>query len=96
MKTSGKIALELVKDATGGQLEAGKSFLSVKERRFLDYLVRRKIDAFAPGELAKPLKVTNHTIVNWCAALVRNGFLLPDGSGRRIRSYSVTDLARQS
>ena len=89
-------ALELVSDSAGRQSEAGSSFLNVKERRFLEYLVRKRIAVFAPGELARPLKVTNRTIVNWCAALVRNGFLLPDTSGQRIRTYEVTDLARES
>jgi len=86
-------ALELVTDGTSKQAEAGASFLNPKERKFLGYLVRKGIAVFAPGELAKPLKVTNRMIVNWCAALVRNGFLLPDTSGQRIRSYEVTALA---
>jgi len=88
-------ALELVIEGAGAQANAGKTFLSAKERKFLDYLLCKEISVFAPGELAKPLKVTNRTIVNWCAALVRNGFLLPDTSGQRIRSYEVTPLAKE-
>lgn len=88
-------ALELVTKGAGAQANAGSTFLNAKERKFLDYLVRKQIAVFAPGELAKPLKVTNRTIVNWCAALVRNGFLLPDTSGQRIRSYEVTPLAKE-
>jgi len=88
-------ALELVTEGADAQANAGSTFLNAKERKFLDYLVRNRISVFAPGELAKPLKVTNRTIVNWCAALVRNGFLLPDTSGQRIRFYEVTPLAKR-
>ena len=61
---------------------------------FLDYLLEKKIAAFAPVDLARVLKVSNRTVINWCAALVKNGFLVPDLSGQRIRSYSLTELAK--
>lgn len=86
--------LELVSQQNGQQAAAGASFLSLKERRFLEYLVRHRIKSFAPAELAAPMHVTSRSIVNWCAALVRNGFLLPDTAGKRIRSYQVTELTR--
>lgn len=89
-------ALEMVSSPEETQAAAGASFLGAKERRFLAYLVRRDIRAFTPVELAKPLKVTNRTIINWCAALVKNGFLLPNMTGRRIRSYTLTTLASKS
>lgn len=88
-------ALELVAQPEGAQAEAGKSFLNVKEKRFLAYLVERKIETFAPIDLAKALKVSNRTVINWCVALVKGGFLLPAASGRRIRSYSLTPLAQK-
>lgn len=86
--------LELVRKPKGQQADAGESFLSLNERRFLEYLIRHRIKCFAPAELAAPMHVTGRSIVNWCAALVRNGFLIPDMSGRRIRSYQVTELAQ--
>jgi Fic family protein len=63
--------------------------LSIKEARFLDYLRERNIRRFTPSELAGDLGVTNRTVINWCAALVRAGFLSPDMSGARILSYSL-------
>ncbi len=51
---------------------------------------KKKITAFAPVDLARALKVSNRTVINWCVALVKNGFLVPDLSGQRIRSYSLT------
>ena len=49
------------------------------------------IRRFAPVDLAKPLGVTNRTIINWCAGLVRAGFLHPETGGRRIRFYARTE-----
>ena len=86
-------ALELATDASGTQREAGRSFLSSKEQAFLDYLVRHHIHTFTPVEMAKPMHVTNRTIINWCAKLVENGMLLPKVDGKRIRCYQVTELA---
>lgn len=88
-------ALELVASPEEAQAEAGRSFLNLKERRFLSYLAERKIETFAPVDLARALKVSNRTVINWCVALVKGGFLVPDACGRRIRSYSLTPLARK-
>ena len=86
--------VELVSSSSEKQMVAGRSFLSVREKKFLDYLLEKKIAAFAPVDLARALKVSNRTVINWCAALVKNGFLVPDLSGQRIRSYSLTELAK--
>lgn len=40
--------------------------------------------------MAKVMKVTNRTIINWCATLAKNGRVEPNLTGKRIRSYSVT------
>ena len=37
--------------------------LSFKERRFLDYLRKKRIDEFTPIEMAKVMKVSNRTII---------------------------------
>ena len=63
--------------------------LSFKERRFFDYLIRKKIDEFTPIEMAKMMKVTNRTIINWSVALAKNGLLEPQLVQKRIRSYRV-------
>ena len=87
-------AVEMVCDKTKAADEAGRSYLNFKERKFLDYLRQHKLTTFAPVELARLMKVSNRTIINWCAALVKNGFLVPDFAGERIRSYSLTSLGR--
>lgn len=86
-------ALKLVSEATAAQTQAGLSFLSIREREFLRRLVHENVSEFTPVELARTLKVTNRTVINWCASLVKNGFLVPNITGKRIRSYSLTDIA---
>lgn len=63
--------------------------LSNKARMFLEYLKRHNILKFAPIDLAAKLKVTNRTIINWCAELVNNGYLKPVLVNKRIRRYEV-------
>ena len=63
--------------------------LSNKARVFLEYLKRHNILKFAPIDLAAKLKVTNRTIINWCAELVNNGYLKPVLVNQRIRRYEV-------
>lgn len=86
-------AVDLVSSSGERQMAAGRSFLTLRERKFLDYLLEKKIATFAPVDLARTFKVSNRTVINWCIALVKNGFLVPDLSGQRIRSYSLTELA---
>jgi Fic family protein len=66
-----------------------KTHLSIKESRFLDYLRQHDIRRFSPSEVAADFGVTNRTVINWCAALVRAGVLAPDFSGSRIRSFTL-------
>ena len=63
--------------------------LSLKERRFFDYLRKKKIEEFTPIEMAKAMKVSNRTIINWAVALAKNGLLEPRLVQKRIRSYRV-------
>ena len=63
--------------------------LSNKARMFLEYLKRHNILKFAPIDLATKLKVTNRTIINWCAELVNNDYLKPVLVNKRIRRYEV-------
>ena len=88
-----KKALEMVSAPEIAQAQNGLSHLTPKERKFLAFLAKHDIGEFSPIELARRLKVTNRTIINWCAGLVKNGFLAPDTSCRRTRTYTLTPLA---
>ena len=68
--------------------------LSFKERRFLDYLRKKRIDEFTPIEMAKVMKVSNRTIINWAVALAKSGLLEPQLVQKRIRSYRVIQCPR--
>ena len=92
MELHARRAVELAAESDAQRLEPSLSRLGKKERAFLDYLVKHKVEKFAPIDFAKPFKVTNRTIINWCVALSKNGFLKPDTSGLRVRSYSVAPM----
>ena len=42
------------------------------------------------------LGVTNKTIINRCAKLTKNGFLLPNIVKERVRSYSLSEFAKKN
>ena len=65
------------------------SHLSMKARTLLQYLRTHNIEQFTPIELSKKMKVTNRTIINWCAELANNGFIEPVLVNKRIRQYKV-------
>ena len=48
-----------------------------------------------PIEISKLLGVTNKTIINRCAKLTANGFLIPNIVKERIRSYSLSEFAKK-
>lgn len=87
-----KRAVELANASAQDRMATSLTHLSAKERAFLDYLKKHRIKTFRPVDLAAKLKVSNRTIVNWSAALVKNGLLTPDLSGKRILSYSANYL----
>ena len=79
--------VQLAESSVEEQQKSSLSFLSDKEKQFLQYLRRHRIRQFTPVEMASKLGVTNRTIINWSATLARNGFLTPVVVHQRIRSY---------
>ena len=59
----------------------------------LSYLKSRE---FTPIEVSKELKVTNKTVINRLATLVKNGFVIPNMVKERIRSYELSDFTLQN
>ena len=94
MELHAKKVVELAMATKTENAEPGLSYLNQKERSFLRQLVREKIAEFSPKEMSDKLGVTNRTVINWCLKLVKTGFLLPLGEGRRIRGYALTELAQ--
>ncbi|MGN0847392.1 MAG: Fic family protein [Kiritimatiellia bacterium] len=84
-----KRAVELASGSQKARLDVALTHLGKRERSFYDYLRTHGIEEFQPIDLATKFKVTNRTVINWCAALVKCGLLEPRLGGRRIRSYIV-------
>ena len=89
MELYARKAVEVSSAPAAAQLEASLSHLGIKERRFWDYLMKNEVREFTPIEMARTLKVSNRTVINWCAALARNGLVRPLLAGRRIRAYAT-------
>ena len=85
---------ELAENAGRDELAASLSHLSVKERDLLTFLLENRIYSFTPIEISRQIGVTNKTVINRCAALTANGFLIPNLVKERIRSYDVSDFAK--
>ncbi len=69
------------------------SYLNAKEKSFLSFLLKNHMTKFAPVEVSRALGVTNKTIINRCAKLASNGFLIPNILKERIRTYSLSPFA---
>lgn len=87
-----ELSMESSEDSVAGSL----SYLNAKEKEFIKYLVVNRIYEFAPIEISKKLGVTNKTIINRCAKLASNGFLIPNIVKERIRSYALSDFAKNN
>lgn len=67
------------------------SYLNKKDKELLAYLIENKMYEFKPVDVAGALKVTNKTVINRCAKLYSNGFVVPVITGVRIMAYRLTD-----
>lgn len=85
---------EVSKATENEDLLGSLSYLNTKEKNLLIFLLSNRIHEFTPIDIAKMIGVTNKTVINRCVNLVNNGFLTPNLVKERIRSYSVSDFAR--
>ena len=96
MELYSKKVCELSQTSTDDELAGSLSYLNAKEKDLLLYLINNRIFEFTPIEVSKKLGVTNKTIINRCAKLTTNGFLIPNIVKERVRSYSLSEFARQN
>ena len=87
---------ELSKTYTEDEPDCSLSYLSSKEKDLLLYILDKRMIDFTPIELSKQIGVSNKTIINRCAKLTLNGFLVPNIVKERIRSYSLSDFSRKN
>lgn len=83
-------------DSADDSIAESWSYLSGKEKEFLQVLLKEKIYRFTPIELAGKMEVNNKTIINRCVKLVENGFLIPNIYKERIRSYSLSEFSKRN
>lgn len=69
------------------------SFLKEREKELLVLLISSHRGEFTPIEVSKQLSVTNKTVINRLAGLVKNGFVIPILVNKRIRSYKLSEFA---
>jgi len=86
----------LSESAGGEALESSLSYLKGKEKELLLFLIQHYKREFTPIEVSKALGVTNKTIINRLAVLVKNGFVVPHMAKERIRSYQLSDFTKQN
>ena len=96
MELYSKKVCELSQAATEDEIDGSLSYLNAKEKDMLVYLLKNRVFEFTPIEVSKKLGVTNKTIINRCAKLTSNGFLVPNIIKERIRSYSLSGFARKN
>lgn len=85
---------ELSRESEQDELMGSLSYLNTKEKEFLAFLLKNRLYEFTPIEVSKMIGVTNKTVINRCAKLANNGFLVPLIVRTRVRSYQLSDFSR--
>jgi len=90
---SGKVCdLQLASEEE--DIAGSMSFLKRKEKELLQFLIKNYKSEFTPIEVSRELSVTNKTVINRLAVLVKNGFVVPILVNERIRSYQLSEFTR--
>ena len=84
-------ASSIVQSALDESLETSLSHLKAHERKFFEYLQSRGVTQYKPIDVARDLGVTNRTVINWSAALAKQGLVEPVLIRERIGSYRLVD-----
>ncbi len=87
---------ELSKTSNEHELLIGLSYLNMKEKDFLVFLIKKHLYEFTPIDVSKMLSVTNKTIINRCSKLTNNGFVIPVIVKERICSYKLSDFTKEN
>ncbi|MCM1049634.1 MAG: Fic family protein [Clostridiales bacterium] len=86
-------ACSLSLETSDDSIHAALSYLNLKEKEFLVFLLKKHLYEFTPIDVSRMLKVSNKTIINRCAKLSGNGFLVPIIVKERVRSYRLSEFA---
>ncbi len=83
---------ELSEDSSIEEITGSLSYLKLKEKELLLFLMKNYKREFTPIEISKEFTVSNKTIINRLAVLVKSGFVEPIMVNERIRSYRLSDF----
>ena len=86
---------ELSQASSEDEISGSLSYLKAKEKELLLLLLKSYPREFTPIEVSRVLGVTNKTVINRLAVLVKYGFVVPIMVNERIRSYRLSDYAIQ-
>lgn len=64
--------------------------------KYISEIDKRKHFLKPEQEVSKELSVTNKTIINRLAVLVKNGFVVPNLVHERIRSYELSEFTKSN
>ena len=90
---SGK-ACEIQSESKEEDVAASLSFLKKREKELLLLLLQKYKREFTPIEISRELSVTNKTVINRLSVLAKNGFVVPNLVKERIRSYELSEFAK--
>lgn len=86
-------AYELSKESSEDGLAGSLSYLNAREKEFLAWLLKNHLYEFTPIEVSRMIGVTNKTVINRCAKLFSNGFIIPKVIKTRIHAYRLSEFA---
>ena len=86
---------ELSESSSMERIEGSLSYLKGKEKELLGLLIKNYKGEFTPIEVSKEMGVTNKTVINRLAALVKHGFVKPNLVKERIRSYELSEFSTE-
>ena len=89
-----KRVCELSSQSSNEDIYAALSHISAKDRTFLKTIIQGHFYEFTPIGIAKTLGISNKTVIYRSKSLCEAGFLLPVLAKERIRSYKLSEWAR--
>ncbi len=87
---------ELSENSSEDEICGSLSYLKAKEKELLLVLMKKYQGEFTPIEVSREIGVTNKTVINRLSLLVKNGFVEPLIVNQRIRSYKLSDFAKDN
>ncbi|MCR5736590.1 MAG: Fic family protein [Eubacterium sp.] len=85
---------ELSESESNEEIIGSLSYLKTKEKELLLFLMNHYKGKFTPIEVSREFNVTNKTIINRLAVLVKNGFVEPIMVNERIRYYRLSEFTK--